>query len=150
MRILQALVLALILSPACLYAGDLPTPKIGRLVMPRPYWETAVEAGRHYGVDPYLIAAVMAIESRFDPDATNKRCRTRGLMQIQDGTARAHGLVDSYDPGGNIWTGAEILARLLKKSGGNIRAALKGYNPEDSGQYSREVLRAYAQAKGAK
>jgi soluble lytic murein transglycosylase-like protein len=144
-----ALVMAATLTAGSAGAGP-PAPRIGKLVMPADYWTVAQAAGSFYHVDPYLIAAVMAIESRFDPDATNKRCRSRGLMQIEDGCARGAGLFRPYDPESNIWVGAHALARLLRKTGGNIRAALKKYNPEDDGSYSREVLRAYRQGRKSK
>lgn len=139
------MVAALFVTPV--WAEALPAPKIGKLVMPADYWGVAQAAGAYYKIDPYLIAAVMVIESRFDPGATNRRCRTRGLMQIQDDTGRSWGLIRPYEPESNIWVGAGILARLLKKTRGNILAALKKYNPEDDGSYSGAVLRAYAQGK---
>lgn len=138
------IILALLLTGNCPAAGP---PRIGQLVMPAAYWRAAQAAGAYYGLDPCLIAGVMAIESRFDPLATNKRCRSRGLMQIEDDTGRALGLFNPYQAESNIWAGALILARLLRQTGGNVRAALRIYNSEDDGTYSNDVIAAWRQAQ---
>lgn len=138
------MLLAAITLSTWLYAAP---PAIGNLVMPPPYWEAVCAAAWFYDLDPDWIAAVMAIESRYDPRAVNKRCRAYGLMQIQIDVARAYGLADPFDGPKNIWVGAAILAKLARKCGGNKRRILQRYNPEDDGRYFREVCRAYRQAK---
>jgi soluble lytic murein transglycosylase-like protein len=117
--------------------------------MPAPWWKITEQAARDYNLDPYWIAAVMAIESRFKRYAHNRRHKCYGLMQLQRDTARSLGVTDPYDPKQNIGGGAAVLARLDKKCRGNKRRILKKYNPTDTGAYSREVMRAWRQARGS-
>ena len=44
-------------------------PKIGRLELKQEYWDYIKEAAQRYQISPYLIQAVCAIESRYDPYA---------------------------------------------------------------------------------
>ena len=126
--------------------GDNP-PRIGRLIMPRAWWVIVKDAAKKNSVCPYLVSAVMAIESRFYRFAYNRRYQCFGLMQLQKDTARNMGVIDPFDVGQNIRAGVEIIGRLLRKTHGNIRAMLKKYNPTDTGAYSREVIKAWKQAK---
>lgn len=145
-RLLAALALLSLLAHTA-FAGDLPTPRIGNLIMPPGFWEIIQEEARANNIDPDLIAAVMAIESRYEPWATNTRCKSYGLMQIQEDVAEIYGMVNVFDPAENIRVGTAILGRLWRKCHGDLLRILKIYNPEDDGSYSREVLRAYRQAK---
>ena len=62
--------LAKTLAPAAKYDPWPATPpQIGRLVLKQEYWNYMKEAARKYQISPYLIEAVCAIESRFDPNA---------------------------------------------------------------------------------
>ncbi|MDX9873260.1 MAG: lytic transglycosylase domain-containing protein [Clostridia bacterium] len=54
---------------------------------PYPHREIITEAGGKYGVDPYLAAAIMRVESKFDARAVS-RVGARGLMQIMPETGR--------------------------------------------------------------
>ena len=104
------------------------------------------EAGRAYGVDPCLIMATAAIESRFDPTATSGQGACIGLMQLHRDTARALD-VDPWDPRDNIRGGARVLARLLRHYGGNLRRVFQHYNAEFNQAYFREIIKAWRQAK---
>ena len=119
-------------------------PKIGRLKLKQEYWNYIKEAARRYEISPYLIQAVCAIESRYDPEAKSGRCF--GLMQLHRDTAKKYG-VDPHDPRENILGGAAVLARLMEKYQGNIRRVLRVYNASCTAAYEREVLRAYHQAQ---
>lgn len=119
-------------------------PKIGRLKLKQEYWNYIKEAARRYEISPYLIQAVCAIESRYDPEAKSGRCF--GLMQLHRDTAKKYG-VDPHDPRENILGGAAVLARLMEKYQGNIRRVLRVYNASCNAAYEREVLRAYHQAQ---
>ena len=138
-------VVFLLYTRACGFAAE--APKIGRLSLPTHWWEYVQQAAREDGIDPYLIAAVMAIESRYDRFAVNRRCQSYGLMQLQKDVYRGMGIVDPFNAEMNIRGGSRILARLMRRYNGNIRKVLKRYNPEDTGAYSREVMKAYRQAK---
>src|SRR5208337_5464678 len=102
------------------------------------------EAAQRYQISPYLIQAVCAIESRYDPEAKSGRCF--GLMQLHQDTAKAYG-VDSHNPRENIMGGAAVIARLMQKYHGDIRRVLHVYNASCTAAYEREVIRAYKQAQ---
>ena len=83
------------------------------------------EATRH-NIDPHLIAAIIAKESRGKPRA-GSRAGARGLMQLMGPTAKEHGVTDLYDPQQNIMGGSAELARLIKAFGSEDKA-LAAYN----------------------
>jgi soluble lytic murein transglycosylase-like protein len=120
-------------------------PKIGRLELKQEYWNYIKEAAQKYQVSPYLIQAVCAIESRYDPYATSGHGQCYGLMQLHKDTARKYG-VDSRNPRENILGGAAVLARLLTKYDGDLRRVLRVYNAECTSAYEREVIKAFNQA----
>jgi soluble lytic murein transglycosylase-like protein len=123
------------------------SPRIGRLTMPPPWWEIVKDAAKKNGIGPYWIAAVMAIESRYNRFAINHRHKCYGLMQLQKDVAKGLGVMDPFDAEQNIRAGAAILGRLEKKYSGDKLKILKVYNPTDTGAYSREVMRAWRQAR---
>jgi len=120
-------------------------PQIGRLVLKQEYWGYIQEAAKKYNLSPYLIQAVCAIESRYDPYATSGRGRCIGLMQLHQDTARKYG-VDPYNPRENIMGGAAVLAKFMERYNGDIRKVLRKYNATCTAAYEREVIRAYEQA----
>jgi len=79
-----------------------------------------------YSVDPYLVVAVIAAESRFNPKARSYK-GAMGLGQLMPATAAAHG-VDAYDPVANLNVAIRILRRNLDKYGGDLYRALAAYN----------------------
>jgi Transglycosylase SLT domain len=119
-------------------------PKIGRLELKQEYWDYIKEAAKRYRISPYLIQAVCAIESRYDPEAKSGRCF--GLMQLDKDTARQYG-VDSRNPRENIMGGAAVLARLMREYHGDLRRVLRVYNATCTAAYESEVIRAYQQAQ---
>jgi soluble lytic murein transglycosylase-like protein len=139
------IVIALLLLAVLARAQE--SPRIGRLNMPVPWWEIVKDAAKRNGISPYWIASVMAIESRYNRFAINHRHKCYGLMQLQEDVARGLGVTDPFDAEQNIRAGASILGRLEKKYGGDKLKILKVYNPTDTGAYSREVMRAWRQAR---
>jgi len=127
-------------------AASVP-PRIGRLTLPAPWWEIVKQAAQENDIDPCLIMAVIAIESRFYRYSINKKHKCYGLMQLQKDVCRSMGVDDPFDPEQNIRAGAKILARLWREKRGNIKKVLKVYNPTDTGAYSREVIKAWNQAR---
>jgi soluble lytic murein transglycosylase-like protein len=119
-------------------------PQIGRLKLKQEYWGYIKEAAQRYEISPFLIQAVCAIESRYDPEARSGRCF--GLMQLHRDTAKKYG-VDPHDPRENIMGGAAVLANLMRKYHGNIHRVLRVYNSTCTAAYEREVMRAYHQAQ---
>jgi soluble lytic murein transglycosylase-like protein len=134
----------LLTVPALAQPWPQTPPPIGHLFLKQEYWNYIKEAAEKYHISPYLIQAVCAIESRYDPDAKSGRCY--GLMQLHQDTARKYG-VDSHNPRANIMGGAAVLASLLDRYHGDIRRVLRKYNASCTAAYEREVIRAYNQAQ---
>lgn len=120
-------------------------PQIGKLILKQEYWNYMKEAAEKYRISPYLIQAVCAIESRYNPQATSGRGQCLGLMQLHRLTAKKYG-VNPHNPRENIMGGAAVLARLLEKYNGNLLQVLRVYNAESTPAYEREVIKAYQQA----
>ena len=119
-------------------------PQIGRLELKQEYWNYIKEAAQRYQISPYLIQAVCAIESRYDPYAHSGNCF--GLMQLHIDTAKKYGINNPLNARENIMGGAAVLARLMQKYDGDIRRVLHVYNATCTAAYEREVIRAYNQA----
>jgi soluble lytic murein transglycosylase len=92
-------------------------------------------AASRIGVDPYLLAAVIREESRFDPQALSG-AGAYGLMQLMPETARTAagslGLLPPdrgalADPGTNVLLGAAVLKGELVRFG-RLDLALAAYN----------------------
>ena len=103
------------------------------------------EAAQKYQISPYLIQAVCAIESRYNPNASSVQGKCYGLMQLHYGTAKKYG-VDARDPRQNIMGGAAVLANLLTRCNGDLSRVLHVYNATCTAAYEREVKKAYYQA----
>lgn len=118
----------------------------------RSFVALAFRVGTEVTLDPLLLLAVIAVESRFDPFAQSRR-GAEGLMQIRthvhaERFERFGGRDAAFDPLANIRVGAELLKGLLDREG-STEGALKAYvgaarRPHDSG-YGARVLQARAQ-----
>jgi Transglycosylase SLT domain len=104
-------------------------------------------AGRQMGLDPLLIIAVMAVESRFNPIAESVM-GAKGLMQIipkyHIDKFRAFGgeKYAVFDPQTNILVGAKILKDYLGRSG-SLSGALQlyvGATSEEEDPYIGKVM----------
>lgn len=103
-------------------------------------------AARQLGLDPLLIIAMIAIESRFNPIAESV-AGAKGLMQIIPKYHSAKleefgGEQAVYDPEANIQVGAQILKEYLRYTG-NLGSALQMYAGalgDADDQYTRKVL----------
>jgi soluble lytic murein transglycosylase-like protein len=98
-----------------------------RLTWKQAAWigEHVVAAARKEGLDPWLLAAVVYIESRFDHTLTNATGAT-GLGQLMPQTARAAN-VNPKDPWGNLVATAMTL-RAYHRMFGDWSLALAAYN----------------------
>jgi soluble lytic murein transglycosylase-like protein len=106
----------------------------------------AHQAGNQLKLDPLLIIAVIAVESRFNPIAESVT-GAKGLMQIipkyhTDKLEEFGGEQAVFDPAANIQVGAQILKEYLRLTG-NLGSALQMYagalgDSED--QYTNKVL----------
>jgi soluble lytic murein transglycosylase-like protein len=89
-------------------------------------------AARTHDVDPALVAAVIWVESKFNPRARGPG-GSAGLMQLMPRTSRSlaaalHRAHRPWDAGFNVDAGTYYLARLLRRFGGDETLALAAYN----------------------
>lgn len=112
------------------------------------YVSYAYQSGRAYKLDPYLILAVMATESSFNPRAES-RVGAQGLMQVHTrvhkNRFKPYGSTKMvWQPRVNIQVGTSILADYIKRYGSE-RRALKAYvgaaNLSHDFGYGRKVLK---------
>jgi len=98
------------------------------------------------GVNPKVLAATVAVESRCDPLAVSSRGAI-GLMQIRARAWRTKfdfARVNLFNPSDNVHTGAAIMADLIRRHG--LRIGLQHYNGATLGRsacdhcYSAHVL----------
>ncbi len=107
----------------------------------------AFRAAGEFRLDPYLVLAVMSIESNFNPNARSS-AGAQGLMQVLtrvhlDKFAPFGGARAALDPVANITVGSRILKEYLVREG-SVEGALKSYVgaallPHDFG-YGNKVL----------
>ncbi len=113
--------------------------------------DAAYESAQEVKLDPLLILAVMAIESRFNPFAESA-VGAQGLMQVM---AKVHhdkfsdhgGMSAALNPAANIQVGAKILKDMIRRSG-SVDAGLKLYvgagNMDSDGGYAGKVMAEHA------
>jgi hypothetical protein len=114
---------------------------VGRLV------QEAWSIGQHAGLDPTLILAVAAIESRFNPFAQSA-VGAQGLMQVMtkvhvDKFEAFGGSHAAFDPISNLRVGVQVLRECIARAG-SLEAGLRWYvgaaNLADDGGYLGKVL----------
>ncbi|TSE26128.1 Membrane-bound lytic murein transglycosylase C [Tepidimonas sediminis] len=103
--------------------------------------------GRQLGLEPALLLAVMAQESRFNPFAASPM-GAHGLMQV---LTRAHldkfephgGPQAAFDPLSNLRVGAQVLRESIARAGGSVPGGLRlyvGAITVDASDYISRVL----------
>jgi len=105
-----------------------------------------LKEARAHGVDPLLVLAVIAVESRFDPQAASEK-GALGLMQV---VPRFHmdklatlGVTALLRPEANIAVGVRILKDAIRRGGADVAAGLQFYNgavADDTRAYANRVL----------
>ena len=113
-----------------------PANPPSRPTMDVPYAEQISAASKAYGVDPELVASVIAVESNFNPRAISSK-NALGLMQLRPETAARMAVRDVFDPKQNIDGGTRYLKELIDRYGQNLALVLAAYNagPERVEQY---------------
>ena len=153
-------------APDSVAAEDLPPPKAAPAMPERDIEAVATVVAKRYrvsleatrqvvgaafqegvriGVDPLLIIAVIAVESRFNPIAQSD-LGAMGLMQVipryhadKLDTADGHSVLD---PPTNIGLGARVLKEYIRRGGTEV-AGLQLYNgasDDSSNAYANRVL----------
>lgn len=128
-------------------------------VAPEPLAALVAEAydqGKLHNIDPRLILAVMAIESRFNPFAQS-HVGAQGLMQVMTGIhadkyANFGGKLAAFDPVSNLRVGVMILKDNLRRTG-TVEGALRHYvgaaHPRtNDGGYVTKVMAEYHRLRG--
>lgn len=137
--------------PQYLAAGGerLPEP-ILQVIFPVDYWPLLKKHSAARGLDPYLVAALVAQESNFDP-AIVSRANAVGLMQVLPSTGRTYArrlrirpfsAARLKDAEVNVRIGTEIFAASIRQFGG-VHFALAAYNAGD------HRVRAWQRERGA-
>ncbi len=102
---------------------------------PIRYEGTIRKEAQRFGVDPYLVMALIHQESYYDPNAKSRAGAT-GLMQLMPGTGKEiarklHGrfyIARLEDPETNIELGTHHLQRMIQLFGGQVQLAVASYN----------------------
>jgi hypothetical protein len=94
-----------------------------------PYGELIHDTAQRHGVSPALVAAMMRVESAYDPRALSHK-GARGLMQLMPATASRFGvaLEELYQPERNVEAGVRYLAWLTHRFGEDPVRVIAAYN----------------------
>jgi soluble lytic murein transglycosylase len=84
----------------------------------------------HHRVPPELIAALIDVESRWNPRALSNK-GAMGLMQLMPDTARRYGAVQPFDVEQNIAAGTRYVTMLMWEFHGDLRLVAAAYNAGD-------------------
>lgn len=134
-------------APGSLPRRLLPEP-LRRLLYPFPYRQSITREADRRRTDPYLLAAIIREESRFDPEALSG-ASARGLTQFILPTARRLAstvelpgitAADLHRPELSIALGAAYLAELSELFGGHEHMMVAAYN---AGEAQARLWRSY-------
>ncbi|MDQ0416767.1 soluble lytic murein transglycosylase [Croceifilum oryzae] len=111
-------------------------PVSNRWMYPLKYEEDILNSAKQYKISPFLVMAVIRVETKFDPSKIS-HANAQGLMQITPGTVDT--VIQSApfspavrdqigDPKMNIQIGTWYLAYLIKEFNGNEVVAVAAYN----------------------
>lgn len=135
------MVLFALVIPRLAYAQADPAPAAGFV---RQY-------AAHYGVPPELIAALIDVESGWNPKAVSNK-GAMGLMQLMPKTARHFGAFDPFNVEQNIAAGTRYVTALMWEFHGDLRLVAAAYYAGDRGiarkqlSYSDPDVVAYVEA----
>lgn len=123
-----------------------------------PFGKEIYRAASDHGVSPALVAAIVSVESEFDPAARSHKGAV-GLMQVMPQTAQrfGHDARRLTEPAANLAAGSQYLKWLTQRYSGDLSLVLGGYNAGEGAidryggippypetrQYVRKVLAAF-------
>ena len=107
-------------------------------VDPAPAGQFVRQYAAHYRVSPELVAALIDVESRWNPQAVSVK-GAMGLMQLMPATARRFGAVEPFDAKQNIAAGTRYVTALMWEFHGDLRLVVAAYYAGDHG-IAREQL----------
>jgi len=84
----------------------------------------------HYRVPPELVAALIDVESRWNPRAVSNK-GAMGLMQLMPATAKRFGAFDPFNPEQNIAAGTRYVTALMWEFHGEMRLVAAAYYAGD-------------------
>jgi soluble lytic murein transglycosylase len=105
-------------------------------VYPIHYKDIITQYSLENDIDPFLVTAVIRVESRFRPEAVSPK-GARGLMQVMPDTGKwiaaelrmgKYNLEMLQDPSTNLKLGTWYLAFLRQEYGGDLVLTLAAYN----------------------
>ena len=119
--------------------GETLPPDILRVIFPVDFWPLLQQYSKQRNLDPFVVAALVAQESNFDPVVVS-HANAYGLMQILPSTGRQYARKLGVRPFStrrlteaeiNVRLGTQIFADSIRKFGG-VHFALAAYNAGDS------------------
>lgn len=134
--VVGVILVAIAIAAALIVTGRTIVPVISDRLFAIQYTDEIAEAAGVYGLDPYLVAAVVKAESNYDPQAVSS-AGAIGLMQLMPDTAewivrlgswRGSRSPDLTDPGDSILLGSCYLNYLFDIYGGDRLLTLAAYN----------------------
>ncbi|WP_124726956.1 lytic transglycosylase domain-containing protein [Staphylospora marina] len=111
-------------------------PLFNRWIYPLEYEEYILDSAEATGADPFLVMAIIRVETKFDPDKQS-RAGAKGLMQLMPGTVDEAIKLGNFspafrdyvdDPAINIRMGSWYIAHLTERFKGNKVAVVAAYN----------------------
>lgn len=140
MKFIGKLLLTLVIILGIIFVGCKIYDKIQYTVYPTDYAELVEKYSAEYGVDKYLIYAVIKCESGFDKNAVSS-IGAKGLMQMTDDTfewiQKKEGVKEPLSPDSlftpeiSIHYGVSLLCRNLEEFG-NVKTAVCAYHAGSS------------------
>ena len=105
---------------------------------PAPAGQFVRQYAAHYRVSPEFVAALIDVESRWNPLALSNKGAI-GLMQLMPATARRYGAFKPFDAEQNIAAGTRYVTALMWEFHGDLRLVVAAYYAGDHG-IAREQL----------
>lgn len=134
-RSLNNIILLFLLALLGVY-GLFQIPVLEKVIYPYPHRDIIEKYAEQYGVDPFLVVAVIREESKFLPLSESHK-GAKGLMQLMPSTAqsiaqsigdKSYSDSDLLNPEKNIQYGTWYLASLQKAFANNTTLVIAAYN----------------------